>query len=102
MDEAVRRRLLQELQISSDLQFLYKFQYQASYRDVGSEKEVCWVFVGVTDDEARPNPNEIEDHRWVAPAGLDDEMQATPEVFTPWFQMEWQRVREVDLSALAL
>jgi isopentenyl-diphosphate delta-isomerase len=102
MDGAVQRRLLQELQISSELQFLYKFQYQASYEDVGSEHEMCWVYVGVTDDEARPNPNEIEDHRWVSPAGLDEEMQATPEIFTPWFQMEWQRVREVDLSALAL
>ena len=36
MDEAVRRRLLQELGLASDLQFLYKFQYQASYEGDGS------------------------------------------------------------------
>ena len=35
MDEAVRRRLLQELRLESNLQFLYKFQYQASYKDIG-------------------------------------------------------------------
>ncbi|MCW8985545.1 MAG: isopentenyl-diphosphate Delta-isomerase [Thermoanaerobaculales bacterium] len=102
MDEAIHRRLHQELRMSSDLQFLYKFQYQASYEDVGSENEFCWVYIGVTGDEARPNPNEVEDHRWVTPAGLDEEMSATPEVFTPWFQKEWQRVREADISALAL
>ena len=102
MDGAVQRRLLQELQISGNLQFLYKFQYQVSYEEAGSENEMCWVYVGVTDDEARPNPNEVEGHRWVTPAQLDDEMRTTPEIFTPWFQMEWQRVREADLSALGL
>jgi len=102
MDGAVQRRLLQELQISGNLQFLYKFQYQVSYEEAGSENEMCWVYVGVTDNEARPNPNEVEDHRWVTPAQLDDEMRTTPEIFTPWFQMEWQRVREADLSALGL
>jgi isopentenyl-diphosphate delta-isomerase len=102
MDGAVQRRLQQELQISSELQFLYKFQYQASYGDVGSENEMCWVYVGITDDEVRPNPNEVEDHRWVTPGQLDDEMDVTPDIFTPWFRMEWRRVREVDLSALAL
>jgi isopentenyl-diphosphate delta-isomerase len=102
MDGAVQRRLRQELQISSELQFLYKFQYQASYGDVGSENEMCWVYVGFTDDEVRPNPNEVGDHRWVTPARLDDEMDATPDIFTPWFRMEWRRVREADLSALAL
>jgi len=102
MDGAVHRRLQQELQISSELHFLYKFQYQASYGDVGSENEMCWVYVGVTDDEVRPNPNEVGDHRWVTPARLDEEMDATPDIFTPWFRMEWRRVREADLSALAL
>jgi len=102
MDEAVQRRLLQELGLASNLQFLFKFQYQASYEDIGSENEICWVYIGVTNDGARPNPNEVENHRWVTPAELDEEMRATPEVFTPWFQQEWQRVRKADLSALAL
>jgi len=102
MDEAVGRRLQQELGLKSNLKFLYKFQYQASYEAVGSENEICWVYVGISDDAVQPNANEIEDHRWVTPARLDDEMVATPEIFTPWFQMEWQRVREADLSSLEL
>jgi isopentenyl-diphosphate delta-isomerase len=102
MEEAVRRRLRQELGLTSDLQFLYKFQYQASYEDMGAENEICWVHIGVTDDRPRPNPNEIENHRWVTPARLDDEMAATPEIFTPWFQMEWERVRDAYSSKLGL
>jgi len=102
MDEAIHRRLHQELGMTSELQFLYKFQYQASYEDVGSENEICWVYLGVTDDPAEPNTNEISDHRWVAPAQLDEEMEARPEIFTPWFQMEWQRVRGAYSSKLGL
>jgi isopentenyl-diphosphate delta-isomerase len=102
MDEAVHRRLRQELGMSSELQFLYKFQYQARYGDEGSENEICWVYVGISDDEAQANPSEISDHRWVAPANLDAEMAATPEIFTPWFQMEWQRVRGEHRAKLGL
>ena len=102
MDGAVHRRLKQELRMTSDLRFLYKFQYQASYEDIGSENEICWVYVGVTDDAPEPNSNEVEDHRWVAPERLDDEMATTPGRFTPWFLMEWQRVREADLDAIGL
>jgi isopentenyl-diphosphate delta-isomerase len=87
MDEAVHRRLHEELRMTSELEFLYKFQYQASYEDIGSENEICWVYVGMTDDP---------------PATLDDEMDATPEIFTPWFQMEWARVREVYRFELGL
>jgi len=102
MDQAVRRRLREELGLESDLHFLYKFQYQARYEDVGSENEICWVYVGVADGSPEPNPNEIADHRWLTPSQLDDEMESAPESFTPWFQMEWERVREAYHSTLGL
>lgn len=102
MDQAIHRRLDQELGMTGELQFLYKFQYQASYEDIGSENEICWVYIGVTDDEPEPNANEISDHRWIVPGELDAEMDATPERFTPWFRMEWERVREAYRSKLEL
>jgi isopentenyl-diphosphate delta-isomerase len=102
MDEALRRRLHQELGMASDLQFLYTFRYQASYRDLGSEHEMCRVYVGLSDDDPRPNSNEIADHRWIDPARLDLELDAEPASFTPWFQMEWPRVRDAFRSTLGL
>jgi isopentenyl-diphosphate delta-isomerase len=102
MDEAVHRRLRQELGMASELHFLFKFQYQASYEDIGSENEICWVYVGVSDDAAEPNATEISEVRWVSPNELDDEMKASPEMFTPWFKMEWARVREAYRSQLGL
>jgi len=93
MEEAVDRRLLQELGMRSDLHFLYKFSYHAGFADVGSERELCSVFVGLSDDEVQANLHEIADWRWVSPEALDVEMEAHPEHFSPWFAMEWPRVR---------
>ena len=100
--EAVERRLQQELGMTSDLSFLYKFQYQARYRDLGSENELCWVFIGLSGDDPSPNPHEIEELRWITPTKLDDEMASKPEAFTPWFKMEWIRVRDLYRQTLGL
>ena len=102
MDGAINRRLHEELGLSSDLQFLFKFQYQASYEDIGSEHEMCWVYVGVADPVATPHPNEIFEIRWVNAEELDRELESSPDMFTPWFQLEWPRVREAYRSTLGL
>ena len=46
MELATERRLAQELGMTSDSHHLFTFQYQAPYLDLGSENEVCWVYVG--------------------------------------------------------
>ena len=40
MQFATGRRLQEELGIALDLEFIYQFQYQASFGDVGSENEL--------------------------------------------------------------
>jgi isopentenyl-diphosphate delta-isomerase len=102
MDEAVHRRLDQELRMTSELHYLYKFQYQARFRDLGSEHELCWVYVGISEDAARPNPHEVAAHRWVTPEELDHEMTTRAETLTPWFQMEWREVRGLYRATLGL
>jgi isopentenyl-diphosphate delta-isomerase len=102
MDEATGRRLLQELGMTAETHHLFTFQYHAPYLDVGSENEVCWVFAGLCNDKPRPNVNEIAAVRWVAPDDLDRELEVVPEIFTPWFAMEWPRVRDVVGQTLGL
>lgn len=93
MEIATERRLREELGMATRLHHLYTFQYRAPYLDLGSENEVCWVFVGRSDDHPMPNAHEIAAVRWIAPTDLDREFENRPEVFTPWFTMEWTRVR---------
>lgn len=90
---ATERRLAQELGMAGDFRYLFKFQYQAPFGELGSEHELCWVFAGTSDDDPRPNANEIADIRWISPADLNREFEARPETLTPWFAMEWPRVK---------
>jgi len=102
MELATERRLAQELGMTSDAHYLYTFQYQAPYLDLGSENEVCWVFVGRSVDQPQPNSHEIADIRWITPDDLDREFETQPEIFTPWFGMEWPRVRTAFPTKLGL
>jgi isopentenyl-diphosphate delta-isomerase len=90
---AAGRRMVEELGVTADLEHLYTFTYHARFGVAGSEHEVCAVFAGVTTDEVRADPAEIAAWRWLWPDDLDREMAAEPDSFTPWFRMEWQRVR---------
>lgn len=93
MITATQRRLREELGFSCPLEFVYKFQYHAEYGVAGSESELCWVYVGTSDDVPRVNPTEIAAWRYVAPEALDREMAQAPERLTPWLKLEWQRLR---------
>lgn len=94
MDTATQRRLREELGFTCPLDFVYKFQYHAEYGKAGSESELCWVYVGVSDAPVRVNDTEIAAWRRVKPEALDREIAESPEHFTPWLKMEWQRLRD--------
>ena len=94
MAEATGRRLLEELGVRTPLHFIYKFEYQARYRDLGAEHELCWVYVGRADEfQLRPNPSELAAWRYVEPELLDRMMADSAENVAPWFRMEWQALR---------
>lgn len=90
---AIHRRLMEELGFDTPLKFLFRFRYQASYADKGSEHELCSVYVGRFDHEPVVHPDEIADWRYVSPQDLDQEIRENPDQFTPWFKMEWYRMR---------
>jgi isopentenyl-diphosphate delta-isomerase len=92
MDEAVARRLEEELGLAASLEFIYKFEYSAAFGELGSERELCWVYLGQTDAEPVINTTEIDGWRWISPAELSRELEATPERYTPWLALEWQRL----------
>ena len=93
MDEAVERRLQQELGFTCPLEFLYKFKYQAQYGSTGAEHEYCWVYYGKYDGPVDANVSEIAAWRHIGVDALDGELSAVPETFTPWFKMEWVHIR---------
>lgn len=93
MTVATQRRLRDELNLDAALEFVYKFQYQASFDDRGSEHELCHVFLGRIRGRVRANAEEIAAIRFLSADELDAEFERLPGQFTPWFRMEWQTLR---------
>jgi isopentenyl-diphosphate delta-isomerase len=98
---ATLRRLHDELNTAAELEFVYKFCYQAQFGEAGSENELCHVYLGKVDGDMRPNDSEIESVRFISAASLDDEFDAHPQQFTPWFIKEWHALRDSYAGQLA-
>lgn len=92
-DDAAQRRLFEELGIDTRLHYLYKFDYRAVYDKNGSENEVCAVYIGRHNGPANVNQNEIAEWKFVNPEELSEAIQSQPDLYTPWFKMEWERIR---------
>ena len=93
LQTAIHRRLHEELGLDCALRFLYKFQYWARFDADGAEHELCSVFAGCTADPVHADPREIQAWRWIGIEALQAQLAAFPERFTPWFRLEWDRVR---------
>jgi len=90
MQVATERRLQDELNMKCELEFVYRFAYQAEFGDSGSENELCHVYLGRAPSEINPNKHEIDAIRFISAAELDREFAESPETLTPWFAMEWK------------
>lgn len=92
MELAVARRLEQELGMTADLEYIYKFQYQANFANQGSEHELCSVYLGTSDATPTSNITEIEAWQWIERSALARWLDNRPDQFTPWFKLEWQQL----------
>jgi len=89
---AAERRLRDELHTSAILESVYSFEYQAQFGDLGSEHELCHVFLGVVDRKPTANETEIAALRYLSAVELGEELAREPEKFTPWLKLEWERL----------
>ncbi len=92
---ATERRLLEEMGVYTPLHYLYTFEYQADYIDIGSEHEHCAVYAGVIDQHTpiNPHPEEVMAWQWLEIDAVDYRVAQQPETLTPWFLLEWKTIR---------
>lgn len=93
VDAAAKRRLFQELGVDTSLQYTHKFIYHAPYADLGSEYELCSVYIARSDAPVLAHPDEIAAVRWLSADALDAALADKNAPFTPWLRLEWQALR---------
>lgn len=94
MQVATTRRLLEELGVAVELEYVYKFRYQARFGEQGAEHELCSVYLGRCVEDVEANKTEIEDIRFLSATELSAEMDASADRFTPWFKQEWDKLND--------
>lgn len=84
---AACRRLAEEFGFETDLREIGSFIYRAHDATSGlTEQELDHVFVGEFDGAPAPDPAEIDEWRWTAPAEVQRDLAERPDRLTPWFE----------------
>ena len=85
LDEAVQRRLLEELGVSCPCREVGSFVYRHTFSPELFEYEYDHVFVGAYSGQVMPDPQEIMDTRWYTKAEIVALLTQDPDRFAPWF-----------------
>ncbi len=93
IDAAAERRVREELGVEVALRRVFHFVYHAAFDTLGSERELCAVYVGRLSSPVKPNDDEIAELRFASAEEVDHAVAQQPEVYTPWFRLGWQRLR---------
>ncbi|MDC3393867.1 isopentenyl-diphosphate delta-isomerase [Luminiphilus sp.] len=95
--QSTTRRLREELNLEAPLKYLYKFQYHARYEAaLGSEHELCSVFLGHVQGRPKPkfNQTEIADTVWLPITEVNEWLSNDQISTTPWFALEWKQLQD--------
>jgi len=87
MEDATKRKLMQEMGIDLQTEFAYKFIYKATLADGLSEHELDHVYVGQFDGKPVTNREEVEDWKFVDLNFLKEDVQHNPLAYTAWFKL---------------
>ena len=93
--DAANRRLLEELNISANLQYSHSFIYKADMDNNLIEHEYDHVLIGTFNENPLANKAEIEDLKYISLSDLKSEIQKNPEQFTYWLKWIVQNWSEV-------
>ncbi len=94
LEEATTRRLREELGFACLLESLFSFYYKADYDSTYGEHEIDHVFAGTYDGDVTPDRGEVEELAFVPVNTLREDVQRSPQKYTPWFKRALPTVLE--------
>jgi isopentenyl-diphosphate delta-isomerase len=92
LEKAVHRRLKEEMGFDCELKEVFTFTYRVKFDDGLSENEYDHVFFGKFDGKPDPNPDEVDDWKWVSLEELRKDIQKNPDDYTYWLKVSIDRV----------
>ncbi|PCJ90687.1 MAG: isopentenyl-diphosphate delta-isomerase [Flavobacteriaceae bacterium] len=92
--EAGKRRLQEEMGFHVALEEAFSFTYKAPFDNGLTEHEFDHVMVGYYDDQPNINSKEVEDWKWMSPKSIRMDMSISPEKYTVWFKIIFQKFHD--------
>lgn len=84
---AAKRRLIEEMGITTNLQAIYSFTYNVKLDNELSEHEFDHVFLGICDKKPLINKEEISNWKYVTVPELMIDIEINPHSYTSWFKI---------------
>lgn len=92
LENAVTRRLTEEMGITAKVYKAFDFIYQTELPDNLNEHEFDHVFIGNYDAEVRPNHLEVANFVYQSIEEIEANLQSHPEKYTVWFKIAFPKV----------
>lgn len=89
--DAGKRRLQEEMGFVVDLEEVFSFIYKAPFDNGLTEHELDHVMLGTYNDAPIINRDEVENWKWMLPADIKEDIANSPEKYTEWFKIIFQK-----------
>ncbi len=89
---AAKRRLIEELGFSTNIQQVFHFTYKTTFDNGLTEHEFDHVFIGTYDQHISPNPDEVQSISFMHMDDILSSLASEPAKYTAWFQIAFPKV----------
>jgi len=77
-----------------DLQRIFHFAYKTELKNNLIENEIDHVFIGRFDGTPKPNPDEVDDWKWMDLESLIVDVKKNPQIYSYWLRICIDQVLE--------
>lgn len=84
--DAAKRRLTEEMGFTCDLKYVDSFIYKVDFENGLTEHEYDHMFIGKYNDPFQPNPEEVEDWKFLSINEIKKDIEKQPDLYTFWFK----------------
>jgi isopentenyl-diphosphate Delta-isomerase len=92
LNDAVKRRLYEEIGLHCSTTFAFSFQYKAEFENGLIENEFDHVYIGVSDDQPVPDFSEVKDWKYEEVSSIQQNLKENPSEYTVWFRLCFEQV----------
>jgi len=92
--EAGKRRLMEEMGFSTELQESISFIYKAPFDNGLTEHEYDHILLGYYNEEPNINPDEVAAWKWMTLEELQKDIAKQPDLYTAWFKIIFEKFYE--------